>query len=321
MCVCICIIICICAYITHLFCLCMCMYVCVCVVSFLFCFPQKWPKIKSRLQVISSYKLWRGHLKEVEGHFGTAIVSYFVFLRWLFIMNLVIFALWFSIICIPQFINEARSSANKTSQLACLLPLEDFVDGVRCSGQATLVEKTYFLAHPDCSSDDGNVFVIQECAIDGNSTDAESSITLTASSSILGPGCSDNNSMVNNTIVYTVCVGVDPYLEWYEYFLDFFSGTGLFNETSLFQGVYPDVSTLNYNFPLAFLSLAGLVYLISVFLLIYKWSILQLMLWLSQHLLFFLTGWDTPTMRVTLSSIPSVGSTSATNCSQLGTSI
>ena len=63
---------------------------------------QKWPKIKSRLQVVRSWELWKGHMKEVEGHFGTAVVSYFIFLRWLFLMNIVIFALWFGLVVIPN---------------------------------------------------------------------------------------------------------------------------------------------------------------------------------------------------------------------------
>lgn len=63
---------------------------------------QKWPKIKSRLQVIRSWELWKEHMKEIEGHFGTAVVSYFIFLRWLFIMNIIIFALWFSFVIIPN---------------------------------------------------------------------------------------------------------------------------------------------------------------------------------------------------------------------------
>ena len=85
---------------------------------------QKWPKIKSRVRVVFGYELWKGHLKEVEGNFGTAVVSYFIFLRWLFLMNLVIFILWFGLAVIPQLIWVAKTNAPRTSsQLSCVFNL------------------------------------------------------------------------------------------------------------------------------------------------------------------------------------------------------
>jgi hypothetical protein len=59
-------------------------------------------------------------MKEVEGHFGTAIVSYFIFLRFLFVMNLLIFALWFGFVVVPGIVYiEVNDSPNVASQLAC----------------------------------------------------------------------------------------------------------------------------------------------------------------------------------------------------------
>ena len=87
---------------------------------------QKWPKVKSRLRVVFGYELWNGHMKEVESHFGTAVVSYFVFLRWLFLMNLIIFALWFGLAVIPQLVWVAGTNAPRSpSQLACIFNLTD----------------------------------------------------------------------------------------------------------------------------------------------------------------------------------------------------
>ena len=74
--------------------------------------------------MVYGYELWNGHLKEVEGHFGTAVVSYFIFLRWLFLMNLVIFLLWFGLAVIPQLVWVAGTNAARSpSQLACVFPL------------------------------------------------------------------------------------------------------------------------------------------------------------------------------------------------------
>lgn len=60
-------------------------------------------------------------MKEVEGNFGTAVVSYFIFLRWLFLMNLIIFMLWFGLVVIPQLIWVGHTDAPRSaSQLACV---------------------------------------------------------------------------------------------------------------------------------------------------------------------------------------------------------
>ena len=60
-------------------------------------------------------------MKEVEGHFGTAIVSYFIFLRFLFAMNLLIFTLWFGFVVVPGIISlEVNDTPNVASQLACV---------------------------------------------------------------------------------------------------------------------------------------------------------------------------------------------------------
>ena len=81
---------------------------------------QKWPKLKSRLKVLLSYELWKGHLKEVEGSFGTAVVSYFTFLRFLYAMNAFVTIFWYSFIVIPMIVflltNNPPSAA---STLAC----------------------------------------------------------------------------------------------------------------------------------------------------------------------------------------------------------
>ena len=72
---------------------------------------QKWPKLRSRFKVLLSWELWKGHMKEVEGHFGTSVVSYFIFLRFLFVMNLVIFALWFGFVVVPAIVyNQVRDN-------------------------------------------------------------------------------------------------------------------------------------------------------------------------------------------------------------------
>ena len=66
-------------------------------------------------------------MKKIEGHFGTAIVSYFIFLRFLFLLNLLIFSLWFGFVVIPGIIYEiSESPANTASLATCVYPTSDF---------------------------------------------------------------------------------------------------------------------------------------------------------------------------------------------------
>ena len=49
-------------------------------------------------------ELWRGHLKNIEGQFGSGVVSYFTFLRWLMFLNLLIFLMEFGFVSLPTLI-------------------------------------------------------------------------------------------------------------------------------------------------------------------------------------------------------------------------
>lgn len=71
----------------------------------------KWQrrKIWQHLQIkwteyVSKMELWRGSLKKIEGNFGTGVVAYFLFLKWLMFLNLGIFLLIFSFIVLPQLL-------------------------------------------------------------------------------------------------------------------------------------------------------------------------------------------------------------------------
>ena len=81
---------------------------------------QKWPKFKSQLKVIWSWELWKGHIKEIEGQFGTAVVSYFIFLRFIFGMNSFVSTFWFSFITIPTIIYlQLNSPPGAASLVSC----------------------------------------------------------------------------------------------------------------------------------------------------------------------------------------------------------
>lgn len=235
---------------------------------------QKWPKYKSRLRVWLSYKLWKGHLKEVEGHFGTFVVSYFVFLRWLFIMNIVIFALWFGFVCVPQIIQQflGVTGSNRTSQVACVIS----VNGTNGNCSSDSLQRTNgirmaFEVPVACLNSpqiaDDNSFGVRTCAFSNEIAVRESSSSVTVAPAPIIDTCAQGSNMSN---AFLVCVGVQPDVPWFQYILNFFSGQGIFNETLLFQGFYPNAILGGYNIPLAFLTLAIVVYVISIVLLVYK---------------------------------------------------
>ncbi|KAM5151834.1 transmembrane channel-like protein 5 [Mantella aurantiaca] len=55
--------------------------------------------------VFEILQLWHSALKVIEGKFGSGILSYFVFLKWLLLFNIFSFVVNFSFITIPQFID------------------------------------------------------------------------------------------------------------------------------------------------------------------------------------------------------------------------
>ncbi|XP_053393391.1 transmembrane channel-like protein 7 isoform X2 [Mercenaria mercenaria] len=64
-----------------------------------------WKHFKYNLAEFGYFlKLWRGHMKKIEGHFGTGVLSYFLFLKWLFYINIPVFVLTFGFVILPQIL-------------------------------------------------------------------------------------------------------------------------------------------------------------------------------------------------------------------------
>ena len=85
-----------------------------------------WHHFRTNLKEwLYSLEIWRGHLKDIEGQFGSGVVSYFVFLRWLLFLNLLIFLMEFGFVSLPTLIicsnaheppnTKANSSVNYSS--------------------------------------------------------------------------------------------------------------------------------------------------------------------------------------------------------------
>ncbi|NXL05086.1 TMC7 protein, partial [Mesembrinibis cayennensis] len=64
-------------------------------------------KVLNEVKELSSYlKLWRHDIHSIEGKFGTGIQSYFSFLRFLVLLNFIIFILMFSFVTLPSIISK-----------------------------------------------------------------------------------------------------------------------------------------------------------------------------------------------------------------------
>ncbi|KAM9769395.1 transmembrane channel-like protein 7 [Menidia menidia] len=62
---------------------------------------------------LSSLELWRGDIHQIEGMFGTGILSYFSFLRFLVMLNLVTFLLMFGFVMLPIIV-ASHAGGNAT---------------------------------------------------------------------------------------------------------------------------------------------------------------------------------------------------------------
>lgn len=59
--------------------------------------------LKSAAQML---ELWQGTMKEISGRFGTSVLSYFVFLKWLLMFNVFSFLINFGFITVPLLVYE-----------------------------------------------------------------------------------------------------------------------------------------------------------------------------------------------------------------------
>ncbi|XP_053276273.1 transmembrane channel-like protein 2-B [Pleuronectes platessa] len=47
---------------------------------------------------------WERKIKDVESHFGSSVASYFIFLRWMYGLNLILFGLMFGLVMLPELL-------------------------------------------------------------------------------------------------------------------------------------------------------------------------------------------------------------------------
>ncbi|XP_025110846.1 LOW QUALITY PROTEIN: transmembrane channel-like protein 5 [Pomacea canaliculata] len=66
-------------------------------------FGMSWQHFKYRVaNLMYALELWRLPLKQIQGHFGTGVLSYFLFLKWLLLINIPTLLCTLSFLVIPQ---------------------------------------------------------------------------------------------------------------------------------------------------------------------------------------------------------------------------
>ncbi|CAH2062011.1 unnamed protein product, partial [Iphiclides podalirius] len=76
-----------------------------------------WHRFRSRLgEVLAKLGLWHGSMRVIEGKFGTGVVSYFLFLRWLLFLNVAMSALTLCFLIAPNsLLYECFGNHNATA--------------------------------------------------------------------------------------------------------------------------------------------------------------------------------------------------------------
>ncbi|CAB3253982.1 unnamed protein product [Arctia plantaginis] len=93
-------------------------------------------KMHDRLRnLIFSIELWYEAIRNIEGHFGSAVGSYFYFLRWLFAIDLVLAIFVVAFVVIPQVFHDKEGDSIKFGFL-------DFI-----SGTGALEDSLLFYGH------------------------------------------------------------------------------------------------------------------------------------------------------------------------------
>ncbi|KAA0716512.1 Transmembrane channel-like protein 2-A [Triplophysa tibetana] len=124
---------------------------------------KKWIKFQRDFENFRSSCIpWERKIKEVESHFGSSVASYFIFLRWMYGMNMVLFGLTFGLVVIPEgyckysvlfygYYNNQRT----IGFLKFRLPLSYLLVGVGTFGYSLMVVIRTMAKNADVGGGDG----------------------------------------------------------------------------------------------------------------------------------------------------------------------
>jgi hypothetical protein len=170
--------------------------------------------------LLFTLELWYSSLKTIEGNFGSGVATYFIFLRWLFLLNTAVFLLSFGLVVIPQLLYRSHEPMEGTQSY---------------EGHPTVFIPSY---------QDGFFDVVEE----NNSTVYWLTPVPVTATEWKVAASRDSTHQVR-TVSYAANVEFS--------FGDIFTGEGSFTDTSLYHGYYTNesvstVSGLTYHMPPAY---------------------------------------------------------------------
>ncbi|XP_029849723.2 transmembrane channel-like protein 7 isoform X2 [Ixodes scapularis] len=171
--------------------------------------------------------MWSSSLKTIEGHFGTGVASYFLFLRWLLLLNMLMFLMPALLVIVPHWVfptmpRSELAAANSSTPDALPLPSPMAHSAVAFTTSFPFSTVTALPSESEPSVKNRTLQLVQECyesyhkRVSGQTKEGISQLQ------------------------------------------DFLQGTGWMELTALFVGRYLNSvdhvpgTTLSYNFPLAY---------------------------------------------------------------------
>ncbi|XP_034170992.1 transmembrane channel-like protein 7 [Osmia lignaria lignaria] len=86
---------------------------------------KAWQQFRIRMkEAYSKMELWNDSLKTIGGNFGMGIVAYFLFIKWLMYLNILLFTIMFLFIVLPAILldvpeEESCINSNSSNSIAC----------------------------------------------------------------------------------------------------------------------------------------------------------------------------------------------------------
>ncbi|KAK6622947.1 hypothetical protein RUM43_008799 [Polyplax serrata] len=88
-------------------------------------------------ETYSKFEIWKKSLREIEGNFGTGVVSFFRFIKWLMYLNIVIFLLMFTFVVLPTLLSEILQNSAYLTMEKPILPCRNMSMVEECSNNYT----------------------------------------------------------------------------------------------------------------------------------------------------------------------------------------
>lgn len=120
--------------------------------------------------------LWRSRLKKIEGQFGSGVLSYFLFLKWLLFINIPTVLLTLGFLFVPQLLFQHLERDTPVSTTPGLLPTTPVPPGStfttlqNITGNGSITQETTTVTQPDGNTTLGNGNVMQEEKSGGDGT-------------------------------------------------------------------------------------------------------------------------------------------------------